>query len=57
MDVDFYKPRELAEHLKISYAKMYLMIKNKEIPCYKIGGEYRLDIKMVEKWLKAQRVA
>ena len=44
--------REVAEYLKISKAKIYYLIKRREIPHIKIGRNVRIRLHDLQLWLE-----
>lgn len=42
---------ELQEFLHLGKRTVYKMIKNKEVPCVKIGGVWRFERERLEKWI------
>lgn len=47
---------EVAEYLKISKAKVYLMVQRKQIPHLKLNRNVRIRRSDLEKWLEKQKV-
>jgi excisionase family DNA binding protein len=45
---------DVAKYLKISKAKIYMMIKNKQIPHIKIGKNVRVRESDLVRWLEKQ---
>jgi len=45
---------EIAKHLGISRDTLTVLIKEKNLPAYRVGGKWRLDIHEVDKWVKEQ---
>ena len=43
---------EIAEYLGFSVRKIYELIKNKQIPASKIGGQYRFVKGNIDRWLQ-----
>ena len=41
---------EVAEFLQVHVATLYRLLKQGQIPVFKIGTEYRFDRKQIEKW-------
>lgn len=48
-------PIEVAELLKITKNTVYEIIKRGELPAYKVGNKYRIDIKDVENYINKQK--
>lgn len=48
---------EVADYLQISRAKIYAMAQLKEIPCTKVGGQWRFNRDEIDPWMHAQRMA
>ena len=45
------KPTEVAEHLRISRAKVYELIATKDIPSIKVGGSRRVSTEALREWI------
>jgi len=43
---------EIAEYLGFSVRKIYTLIKTKQIPVSKIGGQYRFVKIVIDRWLQ-----
>ena len=52
--VKWYTMDEIAKHLGISRDTLTVLIKEKNLPAYRVGGKWRLDIHEVDKWVKEQ---
>jgi excisionase family DNA binding protein len=46
---------EVAQHLKIHPGKVYKLVRNGQIPAFKIGGDYRFYRDAIEKWIANQQ--
>ena len=46
--------RELATELRCDYTMIYKLIKNNNLPYFKIGSDYRFNLDEIEKWINAQ---
>lgn len=55
--ITFFNSKELCEFLNISNSSLTRLRRDKEIPFYKLGTEYRYSFKEIEKWLKTKKVA
>lgn len=47
---------ELREYLQVGRTTLYKMIKERQIPCYFIAGEYRFKKQEIDEWLKTRRI-
>ena len=47
---------EAARYLKISRAKLYYLVKRREIPHIKIGRNKRIMLSELEKWIDKHKV-
>ena len=45
------KPTEVAEQLRISRAKTYTLIANKDIPSVKVGSSVRVSSDALREWI------
>jgi excisionase family DNA binding protein len=45
---------EASKYLKISLAKIYLMVHDKDFPAIKVGGSWRVLRKELDEWLSKQ---
>jgi excisionase family DNA binding protein len=51
----YYTLREVAEKLRVSRRTVYRWVQAKELPAYKLGGEFRITERDLEKFLEARR--
>jgi excisionase family DNA binding protein len=51
----YYTLREVAEKLKVSRRTVYRWVQAKELPAYKLGGEFRVTERDLERFLEARR--
>lgn len=50
-----YTVEEIAEALKLHPYTVRRLSREGKIPAFKAGGQWRFDLKEVEKWVKGQR--
>jgi excisionase family DNA binding protein len=48
------KLKEVAEYLRLSPMTIYRMTKSGEIPCFKLGDEWRFRTEAIEQWIMEQ---
>jgi len=53
MNMEFYTPAEIAEKLRVNIMTIYRYIKAGKIKAYKLGKEFRIDVKEYERFLKS----
>jgi len=53
MNTEFYTPAEIAEKLRVNIMTIYRYIKAGKIKAYKLGKEFRIDVKEYERFLKS----
>ena len=51
----YYTLREVAEKLRVSRRTVYRWVQAKELPAYRLGGEFRITERDLEKFLEARR--
>jgi excisionase family DNA binding protein len=44
--------KQVADYLKIDKFTVYRLIVQGKLPAYKVGGQWRLNRKMLERWLR-----
>ena len=44
--------KQIKKYLKVSRATMYRLVKDKKIPGFKVGGQWRFRKDRIEKWLE-----
>lgn len=54
-EMDFYKPQELADKLRVNVMTVYRYIKADKLKAYKIGKEFRIDKIEFQHFLKKVR--
>ena len=42
--------KELAEYLRVHPATIYRLLRAKQIPGFRVGGDWRFDIDMIDRW-------
>jgi excisionase family DNA binding protein len=47
---------ELSHWLRVSVNTIYGYVNQRKIPCLKVNGALRFDVKDIEKWLEKQKV-
>jgi excisionase family DNA binding protein len=47
--------RELAAYLRVHPTTIYRMLRQGDVPAFKIGSDWRFDKKLVDEWTKKQR--
>jgi len=47
---------EGAEYLRIHQSTVYRLIRRNQLPCFKIGSDYRFDRDAIEKWVANRQV-
>lgn len=45
------KPKEVSKYLGLHLVTIYRLLKQKEIPAVKIGGQWRFHKKKIDEWL------
>ena len=53
MDKEFYTPAEIAEKLRVNIMTIYRYIRAGKIKAYKLGKEFRIDVKEYKRFLKS----
>ncbi|OGF64764.1 hypothetical protein A2661_01625 [Candidatus Giovannonibacteria bacterium RIFCSPHIGHO2_01_FULL_45_24] len=43
--------KEIARYLQVNKFTIYRLAAKKKIPAFKVGGQWRFKLEMVEKWL------
>ena len=51
----YYTLPEIAEKLKVSRRTVYRWVQGKELPAYKLGGEFRITERDLERFLEERR--
>jgi excisionase family DNA binding protein len=41
---------DLANYLRVHRATIYRLLKNRELPDFKVGGDWRSNIEMIDDW-------
>jgi excisionase family DNA binding protein len=54
MDTEILDVAEIAKYLKLSTKKVYQLVKSREIPFKKIGGQYRFVRSDIDKWISQE---
>jgi len=47
---------EVARYLRIHQSTLYRLIHRSQLPCFKIGSDYRFDRDAIEKWMADRQV-
>jgi excisionase family DNA binding protein len=56
MDETIMTVKEAAIFLRCSQSKIYRMLKNKEIPAFRIGSDWRFSASTLAQWLKTKEI-
>lgn len=51
LDERFLTPREAAKLLRISQRTVYELVKEGRLPAFRVGGQLRLSVTVLEEWL------
>ena len=46
---------EIADYLRVHRSTIYRLLARREIPAFKVGGDWRLNASQVERWIKEQQ--
>ena len=44
------KVREVAEYLGVPVTTVYRLLKDKEIPAFRLGSDWRFNIESIDRW-------
>ena len=44
--------KELATYLNCHTSTVYRMIKSGELPCFKLGSDWRFSLKAIDEWIR-----
>jgi excisionase family DNA binding protein len=47
-------PKEAANYLRISQSALYRYMRNKQIPCFKVGNRWRFKKSVLDKWIEKE---
>ncbi len=47
---------EVADYLRVHPSTVYRMLKNRQIPAYRIGNDWRFDRDKIEEWIDQREV-
>jgi excisionase family DNA binding protein len=42
---------ELAEYLRVHRSTLYRLLKRRQLPGFKIGGDWRFNVEVIDEWL------
>ena len=56
MPIDIMTTAEVARYLQIHLTTVYKLVRNGQIPAFKIGSDYRFDRDAIEKWMADRQV-
>ena len=48
------KVREVAEYLGVPVTTVYRLLKDKEIPAFRLGSDWRFNIESIDEWRRAR---
>ena len=46
--------KELAEYLKVHPSTIYRLLKNTDLPAFKVGSDYRFNLTAIDQWRLSQ---
>ena len=49
--------QQMADYMHCHSSTLYRMIKRKELPCFKIGSDWRFDRRDIDRWLAQRKKA
>ena len=47
--------KEVAKHLKVGEKTVYTMVQNKELPSFKVRGQWRFRREDIDHWIEQQK--
>ena len=47
---------ELAQFLRVHRSTVYRLLKNKDLPGFRIGSDWRFNVESIEHWLEAAQI-
>jgi excisionase family DNA binding protein len=47
--------KEVAEYLRIARGTAYKMVRNGQLPAFRIGSDYRIDADAIDRWRLQQQ--
>ncbi len=56
MPIDFLTTAEVSRYLQVHPTTVYKLVRNGQIPAFKIGADYRFDRDAIEKWMADRQV-
>ena len=48
---------DLSSYLRVHRATIYRLLKNRELPAFKVGSDWRFNIEMIDEWRVQKTVA
>jgi excisionase family DNA binding protein len=48
---------EVSEYLRVSRKTIYRMLQRRDIPAFRLGGDWRINIEDLERWIKRESQA
>ena len=42
--------REVSAYLRVHPVTIYRMLKNRQIPAFQVGGDWRFNVEQIERW-------
>jgi excisionase family DNA binding protein len=48
--------KEIADYLRVHPTTVYRLAKSRQIPCFRIGIEYRFHLATIDAWTKANSI-
>jgi excisionase family DNA binding protein len=46
--------REVSEYLRVHPATIYRLANERQIPCFRVGSEWRFDIGTIDRWSREE---
>jgi len=46
--------KEVAEYLEVHVTMIYRLLKNKQIPAFRLGSDWRFNIESIDEWRRAR---
>ena len=48
--------KEVAEYLGVHVTTIYRLLKEKEIPAFRVGSDWRFNLESIDQWRRAREV-
>ena len=57
LDLKVLNVTDLSQYLRVHRSTIYRLLKNRELPAFRVGSDWRFNIELIDEWRMSRTVA